>query len=65
MAAICAAVGSAVACYNTAALGYDSAVLAKKYDGGIIVLDFDINYNKLKEKYRNLNKFLPDEYIAI
>ena len=62
---ICVCIGTAVAYYNTAALGYDNANLLSVYDGGFYLLDFDINYEKTKEKIEEIEKLLPPKFITI
>jgi len=63
--AVVASVGMAVAYYNTASLGYDSANIVEFYDGGIYVFDFDINYEKVKNEYSKFKERLPREFLSI
>ncbi len=60
-----AALGSGVAYYNTASLGYDNANLISFYEDGIYVLDFDINYNKTKNEIKRLRSCFPEKLITI
>lgn len=63
-AVVCSA-GMTVAYYNTASIGYDNANLISFYDGGIYVLDFDINYEKTKRGFERVKSYLPSKFVSI
>lgn len=63
-AAVCSA-GMSVAYYNTASLGYDNANIVSFYEGGIYVLDFDINYEKTKRGFERVKSVLPSKFVSI
>lgn len=65
IAAVSASLGSAIAYYNTASLGYDSANLISFYDGGVNVLEFDINYKKVQKDLKHIFSAFPEKFISI
>ena len=64
-ACLIACTGMTVAYYNTASLGYDNANIFSFYDGGVYVLDFDINYEKVKRGFSRIKELAPKKFISI
>ena len=63
--AVVTSAGTAVAYYNTASIGYDSANIVSFYEGGVYLLDFDINYEKTKKDFSALKKYAPAIFVSI
>ena len=58
-------VGSLIAYYNTSSFGYDNANIISFKSDSVQVLDFDIRYEDVKEKYELVKKSMPDKLITI
>lgn len=57
--------GVAVAYYNTSSIGYDNANIVSFNKEQIKVFDYNIEYEKVKDKIEKFEKSLPQEYITI
>ena len=65
LASLTLAIGVAVAYYQTSSLGYDNANILSFNREGVSVFAYDIDYAEVREKWEQLQKILPQEFITI
>lgn len=58
-------IGTTVAYYNTASLGYDNANIVSFDEEQIKILDFDIKYEEIEQVKEKISKYFPKDFITI
>lgn len=65
LAALVLLIGISVAYYNTSSFGYDDANIISINNEELRILDLNINYKEIEEKFEKIKNNIPDNFITI
>lgn len=65
IAAVVLIIGIIISYYNTSSLGYDNANIVSFDNEQLNIFDYEIRYEKVKDRYNKVKDYIPNEIIII